>query len=115
LSIDEARFVEEGGRPGHEGLFPIKGQPRLGIPQMLEVRMSGSPNASGFAFYSSQGELLQRLTLSLEDGGSGDDRTYLGQVTPRAREFRLAVTGIDAKGFRFERMKPALIMTTGPE
>ena len=31
LSLDDARFVEEGGRPGHEGLFPIKGPPRRGV------------------------------------------------------------------------------------
>lgn len=115
LSLDDARFVEEGGRPGHEGLFPIKGQPRRGAPQMFEVSMSGAPNASDFAFFSSQGELLQRLTLSLEDGSRGDNRTYLGKVTPQATEFRLAVTGLDARGFHFERMKAALITTRSPE
>ena len=115
LSLDDARVVEQGGRPGHEGLFPIKGPPRRGVQQMLEVRMSGAPSASGFAFYSSQGELLQRLTLAAEDGASGDDRTYLGKVTPQAAEFRLAVTGLDARGFRFERMKAALITTQAPE
>jgi hypothetical protein len=115
LSLDGVEFVEVAGRPGHEGYFPIKGQPRRGVEQTLEVRMSGSPSASGFAFYSSQGELLQRLTLAAEEDVSGDDRAYLGKVTPQAAEFRLAVTGLDARGFRFERMKAALITTRAPE
>jgi hypothetical protein len=115
LSLDGAEFVELAGRPGHEGFFPIKGPPRRGVEQMLEVRMSGAPSASGFAFYSSQGELLQRLTLAAEEDVSGDDRAYLGKVTPQAAEFRLAVTGLDARGFRFERMKAALITTRAPE
>ena len=77
--------------------------------------MSGAPSASGFSFYSSQGGLLQRLTLAAEDGAGGDDRTYVGKVTPQAAEFRLAVTGLDARGFRFQRMKAALITTQPPE
>jgi hypothetical protein len=115
LSLDEARFVEEGGRPGHEGLFPIKGPPRRGVAQLFEVRVSGAPSVSDVAFVSSQGVLLQRLPLSAQEGGSGADRTYVGQVTPRASEFRVAVTGVDAKGFPFERMKAALIVTGGRE
>jgi hypothetical protein len=115
LSLDDARFVEEAGRPGHEGLFPIKGQPRRGVQQMLEVRMSGAPSASGFAFYSSQGELLQRLTLAAEDGASGDDRTYVGKVTPEASEFRLAVTGLDARGFPLRKNESGAHHHTAPE
>jgi hypothetical protein len=115
LSLDDAQFVELAGRPGHEGFFPIEGQPRRGVEQMLEVRMSGAPSASSFAFYSSQGELLQRLTLAAEEDVSGDDRAYLGKVTPQSSEFRLVVTGLDARGFRFERMKAALIATRAPE
>ena len=53
--------------------------------------------------------------LAAEDGASGNDRTYVGKVTPQATEFRLAVTGLDARGFRFERMKAALITTEAPE
>ena len=38
----KAEFVELGGRPGHEGLFRIKGQPIAGQTATLEVSMSAT-------------------------------------------------------------------------
>src|SRR5688572_13747116 len=35
LSLDEVRFVEPGGRPGHEGLFRVKTPPTLGSTAMV--------------------------------------------------------------------------------
>ena len=50
LSLDSVRFVEPGGRPGHEGLFPIKGSPKRGVAQKLEVAMSGALRNPAFRF-----------------------------------------------------------------
>ena len=75
--------------------------------------MSGAPSASGFAFYSSQGELLQRLTLAAEDG-SQRRRPHVcrqgdaaGGGVPSGRD------GPRRESFRFERMKAALHHDTG--
>lgn len=110
LTLDAVRFVEPGGRPGHEGLFPIKGSPRRGVKQTLEVGLSGKAHDVSFRFISSQGEPIQTLALSLspEEGGTDDDRTYVGDVTPTASEFRLLVSGVDARGFPFERVHAPL-------
>ena len=100
LSLDRVSFVEPGGRPGHEGLFPIKGSPKRGVRQQLEVEMSGSLQNPAFRFVSSSADTIQDLSLQRQPG-SGDDLDFLGEVTPRARQFRLAVTGTDARGFPF--------------
>ena len=42
LSLVTAQFVRPGGRPGHEGLFPIQGQPLVNKPATLRTHMSGS-------------------------------------------------------------------------
>src|SRR4051794_6895108 len=38
----KAEFVEVGGRPGHEGLFRIQGQPIAGRPATLQVSISAT-------------------------------------------------------------------------
>ena len=59
LTLDRVAFVEPGGRPGHEGLFPIKGAPKRGAAQKLEVEMSGAFRNPRFRFVSSAAELIQ--------------------------------------------------------
>jgi von Willebrand factor A domain-containing protein 7 len=107
LSLDRVSFVEPGGRPGHEGLFPIKGSPKRGVAQQLEVELSGVVQGPRFRFISSAAETIQDLTLEPQ-GGAGEDRSFLGEVTPRARQFRLAVSGVDARGFAFQRVHAPL-------
>jgi von Willebrand factor A domain-containing protein 7 len=114
LSLDTARFVAPGGRPGHEGLFPVKGPLPPGSPRLLEVGLHGQTRAVAFQFVSSQGQVLQSLGLAPEEGGSDDDRTYVGRVTPTARDYRLQVTGTDARGFPFSRMHAPLFSEALP-
>jgi len=67
-----------------------------------------------FRFVSSQGDILQDLVLARQEGGSGDDQTYVGDVTPKAAEYRLQVSGADGKGFPFTRMHAPLFMEAHP-
>ncbi len=108
LSLDSVRFVEPGGRPGHEGLFPIKGSPKRGVAQELEVALSGALRNPAFRLISSSAETIQQLSLQPQEGGSDDEREFLGEVTPRARQFRLAVSGVDTGGFPFQRVHAPL-------
>ena len=107
LTLDRVAFVEAGGRPGHEGLFPIKGGPRRGVAQKLEVEMSGTFRNPRFRFMSSAAELIQELPLEAQGGSSGE-QSFFGDVTPRAGQFRLAVSGEDARGFPFQRVHAPL-------
>jgi len=107
LTLDRVAFVEPGGRPGHEGLFPIKGAPRRGVAQKMEVEMSGAFRNPRFRFVSSAAELIQELPLEAQED-SGGEHAFLGDVTPRARQFRLAVSGEDGRGFPFQRVHAPL-------
>ena len=107
LSLDRVTFVEPGGRPGHEGLFPITRNPKRGLAQRLQVTLSGTLLEPVFRFVSSSAETIQQLSLQPQEGG-GDEQDFLGEVTPSARQFRLAVSGIDARGFPVQRVHAPL-------
>jgi hypothetical protein len=114
LTLGTARFVAPGGRPGHDGLFPLKGAPPAGSARLLEVDLHGTAREVKFRFVSSQAEVLQDVALSPLDGGSGDDQAYVGEVTPKAAEYRLQVSGVDGKGFPFTRMHAPLFIEAHP-
>lgn len=65
LSLDEARFVQPGGRPGHKGLFPVKRPPMLGSPGLLELDLAKGPAARNVRvqFVASDGGTLERLEV----------------------------------------------------
>jgi hypothetical protein len=107
LTLDRVAFVEPGGRPGHEGLFPIKGSPKRGMAQRLEVEMSGPVQKPAFRFISSAGETIQDVSLRSQPT-AGDGLEFRGEVTPSARQFRLAVSGVDPRGFPFQRVNAPL-------
>jgi hypothetical protein len=115
LALGSVRFMEPGGRPGHEGLFPITGAPKLAVQQWLEVGVTGAAGPPTFSLISAFGDRLQALALAPEPGETGENHTFHGQVTPRAKQFRVAVTGVDARGYPFQRVHAPLYSTAGAE
>ncbi len=107
LALDEVRFVERKGRPGHEGWFPTNRPPARNVEQILEVSLSGPAKEVKFSMISSGGELLRELELP----AVSEDGQYLGPVTPRSRSFRLRVQGRDGNDWPFQRLHPALFQT----
>jgi hypothetical protein len=103
LYFVSAEFVKPGGRPGHEGLFRIQGQPLAGAPATLQASLSAADaKTTEFAFVSQRGETLKRLHLTAENA----DREFLeftGRVELPDVPFRLAVTGRDTEGRAFQR------------
>ena len=71
--------------------------------------MSGVASQIEFQFVSMSATTIQALDLDVEDKFDGH-RTYAGEVTPPSTEFRLAMTGLDAQGFRFQRVQNQLFM-----
>lgn len=104
----KAEFVELGGRPGHQGLFRIQGQPIAGKPATLQVSMSASQTETNeFALVSTRGEVLEKLHMKPAD----HDREFLelmGEVKLPDQPFRIAVTGRDAKGMPYQRFDSPL-------
>src|SRR3984893_14502225 len=60
----DAEFVKEAGRPGHEGLFRIEGQPVAGETATLRVSLSASATkTSEFYLVTEQGEAIQKFAM----------------------------------------------------
>lgn len=106
VALHGVRFVQVGGRPGHEGYFPMTTPVRLSVSQMLSANVSGG-GVTGFRMIDSVGGNLQALALAA-DPGNGDDHDFFGPVTPSRPEFRILVEGRDAKGYPYQRVDPKL-------
>jgi hypothetical protein len=104
----KAEFVETGGRPGHEGLFRIQGQPIAGQTAKLRVLVSATEaRTTEFTLVSSKGDLLEKLNLKTTD----KDREFLeltGDVALPNVSFRIAVSGRDTKGMPYQRFESPL-------
>jgi hypothetical protein len=107
LSLDEVRFVREGGRPGHEGLFPTLEPARPGVAQLIEVVVSGTAEHVRARLVSSEFENLGAIPLRALSA-SDEEQRFLGNVTPRVDRFRVLISGTDARGLPFQRVHAPL-------
>ncbi len=108
IYIINAEFVKLGGRPGHEGLFKIQGQPLIGEPATLQASLSATDaKTTEFSLVSERGETLQKLHMKPSD----NDREFLeftGDVALPAVPFRFSVSGRDTKGMQYQRFEGRL-------
>jgi len=104
----KAEFVEVGGRPGHEGLFRIQGQPIAGRHATLQVSLSAAESKSTeFALVSTKGDVLEKLHLH----ATSEDRDFLdmaGDVALPSEPFRVAVLGRDEREMPYQRFYATL-------
>jgi len=91
-------FVEQGGRPGHEGMFPIKREAKRGEKLTCRVVVSGATKDAKLVFVARDGSLLDSTKLSEE---------YVPCVVPSV-PYRAGVAGTDASGRAFQRLMPPL-------
>jgi hypothetical protein len=99
LDLTSFDFVRAGGRPGHEGLFPIEGQP-TSPDQTARARLSGPFRSAAFRLISEAGDALQPLALST----AGDREEFYGSVRLPAQAFRVLVEGQDERGYAYQRV-----------
>jgi von Willebrand factor A domain-containing protein 7 len=101
-------FVKQGGRPGHEGLFRIQGQPIAGTPATLQASLSASATKTAeFHLVSERGQIVQKLQLHAVNS----DREFLGfvgSVDLPDVPFRVAVRGRDVNGKQYQRFFSSL-------
>jgi hypothetical protein len=103
IHIIGAEFVKKGGRPGHEGLFRIQGQPLAGSPASLAVSLSSDGTKSReFCLVNEQGEPIQKLEMHEVSSAPGF-LEMVGRVEPPSVAFRVAVMGRDAKDKPYQR------------
>jgi hypothetical protein len=106
LDLSSCEFVEPGGRPGHEGFFPIDGLPLAGQEGTVDAVMSGDFNTAQFSLRSETGAVLQTFPLSLVPETTDE---FFGQITPPTSSFRVYVTGQDITGANYQRLLSASI------
>jgi len=103
LSIVTAEFVRPGGRPGHEGLFRIHGQPLAGAPATLRAVVSREHVASAsFDLVSQHGQVIQEVRLKPEATDDSDE--FVATFDLPGKPFRVRVTGADTAGHRYQRV-----------
>lgn len=113
ISLDNVEFVKPGGRPGHEGLFPLKGPLYMG-QQTLSVRLTALPGETKFKLINSEGKTLESLEME-PVSESGDDREFVHTFALKHPAFRVAVEGRDAGGYPYQRVLPRLIQAQPPK
>lgn len=102
LSLDEFRFVETRGRPGHEGAFPITGLPPAGKRVSAFADFSGETSSVVFEFRRKNGEVLDSFSLANNDPHETTVQT--GEVVVPNRSFVVYALGVDSRGARFQRL-----------
>jgi hypothetical protein len=93
IYLVRAEFVKEGGRPGHEGLHRIQGQPVAGATATLQVSLSATgTRTTEFFLMTEEGQPLQKLQMPAVNS----ERQFLefvGRVDLPTQPFRVAVGG----------------------
>jgi hypothetical protein len=100
------QFVEAGGRPGHEGLFPVKGRVRAGEKRLCRIGISGTISKPVAEFVSRDNRVLERIKL--RPASPESDGELIGTCTVPSVSFRTRVSGRDVDGYLFQRVTPAL-------
>lgn len=107
LDLDAFRFVEAGGRPGHEGLYRIAGLPTDGEPSTVVAVMSGEFGSPVFTLRAKDGSTLATLPLTQREG---DDVNELsGVVTLPSARFLVYANGFDASGAPYQRLVASMV------
>jgi len=98
-----AEFVKRGGRPGHEGLFRIQGEPVTGMPGILQVSLSGSAtDTTELYLVTEEGQTIQKVQMHTVNSDR-NSLEFVGSVDFPAQPFRVAVKGNDVKGKPYQR------------
>ena len=105
LGLDDAAFVQVAGRPAHEGLFKIPGQPIAGRPATLRARVTREDVSDAtFDLVSMSGQRLQAIELSPVTASSTEEE-YVGEIANLPSiPFRVRVSGRDRTGAVYQRV-----------
>ena len=104
MDLLDARFVEPGGRPGHEGLFPIDGTPAAGEPGLLEISMMDRLPQIAVSLRRPNGETLLMPAISQHDR-----EQFWANFTVPSEPFRVYVSAEDAAGNTIQRAQSATV------
>jgi hypothetical protein len=120
LALEDAEFVHLAGRPGHEGLFKIQGQPLAGRPATLRARVPREEVGDAkFDLVSMSGATLQATSLAPVAPAS-IEAVFVGDIAQLPTvPFRVRVSGRDRTGAAYQRVssvafQAATVEVAGP-
>lgn len=102
LTFPQFRFVEQRGRPGHEGAYAIAGSPAPGRNLAVQASLGRSTSAVTYEFRTPEGQVLNRFTLSGTD--PSDHLVQSGQVAVPTVPFKVYAMGRDEARIAFQRV-----------
>ncbi|MEZ5404484.1 MAG: hypothetical protein R2729_32695 [Bryobacteraceae bacterium] len=108
LDIESARFVRWGGRPGHEGWFPMTTPPPAGSTGTLQVELSEEVSEVRFSLVAANSAPLAGLFDDTRFEHSPAAHFLRIQLPTGA--FRLLVEGVDINGYPFRRLTGAAFL-----
>jgi len=107
LALSGFRFVQAGGRDGHEGVVPIAGLPGGGTAAIADTLLTAGFSTAQFDLRRPDGSHLQDLSLTpVADAPPGE---FAGTVTVPGEPFLAYVAGQDSGGHAFQRVSPDLV------
>jgi len=107
LDLSAFRFVEPGGRPGHEGLFPISGFPVAGQKTTVDLLLGQDAASAQLDFRAADGSLLQSVSLTRVPDVPLNE--FFGDVTLPTGPFVVYISGSDASSRPYQRVVPATL------
>jgi hypothetical protein len=96
LRMGEIRFLEAGGRPGHEGTFPIQGDsPPAGAGLVMLVGIFGGVSSATYQLLDMSGQVLLGGSLTAQS----ENLFYAGFLTPTV-PFRVAISAVGSPSLK---------------
>jgi hypothetical protein len=99
-AIDDFQFVEQGGRPGHEGWFPINREVFKGQTIACRLEVSGTVSGVQLAFVTGDDRPIALQPIEPEPG---DSEHHFGRCLVPSVPFRAVASGRDRMGQAFRR------------
>jgi hypothetical protein len=107
LSLEGVRFVREGGRPGHEGLFRDDAPLVPHTTRLIEIRLSKGIVGPEFEIRGSGDERIGRLP-PVRQQTDDDEQVFISEFRVPGVPFRVVVTGQDSTGRTVQRVQGSL-------
>ena len=110
ISLISWNFVKLGGRPAHEGYFPIDKTPAIGAREILQINLSEASNSAQsptFQIINGSGKVLDSPKFYASSIGGFAE--FAGVVKIPTQDFRIMVSGVDSQGKKYQRIYPATI------
>jgi len=100
--VIDISIVEVAGRPGHQGQFPIQGDPVAGTQAVARTRLSGPASNLSLILRDSSRRTISVMPITDQPATTLPPLTYYTSVAVPTAPFTMSVGGTDSTGLPFE-------------